>query len=61
MLFPVLHSVLLWWTGCLIECHGAFLAMALPFPMVANKKLYHNHTESKTGYQLTPRSPTFRI
>jgi hypothetical protein len=25
MLFPVLQFVLLWWTGCLMECHGSIL------------------------------------
>lgn len=27
MLLPVLHSLLLWWTSCLMECHGAFLGI----------------------------------
>lgn len=27
MLFPVLQLVLLWWTVCLMECHGAFFGI----------------------------------
>lgn len=30
MLLPVLHSVLSWWTSCLIECQGFFFMMVAP-------------------------------
>lgn len=33
MLLPVLQLELLWWTSCLVECHGGFLAIfAVPTP-----------------------------
>ena len=30
ILLPVLQLVLLWWTGCLVECQGAFIGIARP-------------------------------
>lgn len=34
ILFPVLHSVLLWWTACRIECHGFRFAMSTIPPIL---------------------------